>query len=181
MYNGTSYSIVAHRFGNLSQAISFNNGFLQVPPGVYFSSDLTIILWINLRDYNLYSQIIDFVNNKTDNVMLGMFHNTSQIRTVIKMNKDSSQIYSPTVFSLNQWYHVALSLNENNGRIYTNGQFKGNANCTSKLYVPRAVVRTNNFIGKNNWNDSYANAIYDDIKIYQGAMTASEVLCKKSY
>ena len=48
LFNGYSYSLTADRFGNPLQAIYINNGYLQVPPGVYFCGSFTTIVWINI-------------------------------------------------------------------------------------------------------------------------------------
>ncbi len=42
LYNGVSYSLTTDRFGNANSAIYLNNGYLQVPTGVYFSGDFTV-------------------------------------------------------------------------------------------------------------------------------------------
>lgn len=182
LYDGFSYSFVADSFGNPNQAISFNNGYLKAPPGTYFSGDFTITLWVYLRAFNVFTQIIDFGNGQFgDNVMLGLAEKESQIRVVV-INSDWSDIYSPyNLLSLNQWYYVAVSLNGNNGHIYVNGVLTGLVNYTGnsredyELYKPSNVKRTSNFIGTNSWNDSYADAIYDDLKIYTGAMTEAQI------
>ena len=73
---------------------------------------------------------------------------------------------------LNQWYHVAFVLRNTNGYIYVNGIQVG----TGSLFEPSNVTRMSNYIGKSNWGDPNANAIYDDLKIYNGAMSAAEIL-----
>jgi len=66
LYGGTSYSFTTDRFCEENSAIWFNNGYLQVPPGVFFYGDFTVIAWINLKSYQYYSRIIDFGNGSPD-------------------------------------------------------------------------------------------------------------------
>jgi hypothetical protein len=40
----------------------------------------------------------------------------------------------------------------------------------------RNVFRNSNFIGKSNWNaDPYANAGFDELRIYKRALSATEI------
>ncbi len=62
LFNGFNYSFVEDRYGNLNSSIYFQNGYLQVPPGVYFSYDFTFTVWIKLKSFKAYSRVIDFGN-----------------------------------------------------------------------------------------------------------------------
>ncbi len=68
---------------------------------------------------------------------------------------------------LNKWYHVTVTLNGTTGCIYVNGSLV----VTGQLKAPRNVLRTENRIGNVN-----ALAVYDDLKIYQRAMSPEQVL-----
>ena len=47
----------------------------------------------------------------------------------------------------------------------------------SPMLQTNKVIRNSNFIGKGNFQDDpNPNAIYDEIKIYQGALTPAEIL-----
>ena len=41
---------------------------------------------------------------------------------------------------------------------------------------PVNIVRNYNWIGKSNWANTYTNAVYDEIKIYSGALNSSQIL-----
>ena len=45
-----------------------------MPPGVYFTGDFTVIAWVNVKSFQLYSRIIDFGNNNPnkDNIIFGL-------------------------------------------------------------------------------------------------------------
>jgi hypothetical protein len=49
------------------------------------------------------------------------------------------------------------------------------------MFAPNNVQRTNNYIGKSYSTDPNAIAIYDEIKIYQGAMSQANVVNDYSY
>ncbi len=49
LFGGSSYSFVSDRFNSSNSAIFFNQGYLQVPTGVYFSGDFTFTAWIYFK------------------------------------------------------------------------------------------------------------------------------------
>ena len=69
------------------------------------------------------------------------------------------------------WHHLAFILQNKTIYFYVNTteikRFSTN--------VPRNATRTNNYIGRSNWQDLDANAVYDDIKIYEGVLTKTEI------
>ena len=174
LYGGSSYSFVPDRFCSPNSAIFFNSGYLQVPPGVYFSGDFTVTAWINIKSYQSHSRIFDFGNGKNINsILFNMYFTTSQI--VVNIIDRSEQYFVTTpIINLNQWYFVAFVLNGTTGYIYVNGNLVG----SGTLSVPSHINRTSNFIGKSNWGDPNAIAIYDEIQIYQGAISSNDLMKK---
>ncbi len=174
LLNGASYSFTYDRFSNPNSAIYFKKGYLQVPPGSYFSGDFTVTAWINLRSYQHYSRIIDFGNGENnDNVILGFSGDSDNL--FISFNSAQSQkmlIASSVSIKLNQWYHVAFVLSKTKGKIYVDGSSAADGT----LYVPTNVKRNYNYIGKSNWPDPNADAVYDDLKIYNEALSAESIL-----
>jgi hypothetical protein len=51
LFGRLNYSFIYDRFGNANSAIYFNNGYLQGPPGVYFSGYFTDTVWIYFKTY----------------------------------------------------------------------------------------------------------------------------------
>ena len=105
-----------------------------------------------------------------DNVLLAMEGTTSQLGAYILSGAASSHINAASLIQLNQWYHIAFVLNGTTGFIYVNGIQKA----SGTLFQPNHVIRSSNFIGKH--GDPNVDAIYDDLKIYHGAVSAAEVL-----
>jgi len=173
LFGGSSYSFVPDRFGVANSAIYFNHGYLQVPAGVYFSGDFTVTAWIYLNSYQLNSRIFDFGNGPgSDNIGLA-FSGTSSIMYGIDIKGNSElDIHTSSMISLNQWYFIAYVLSGTTGCIYVNG----NQVINGPLHIPNNITRTNNYIGKSNWlEDSNADAIYDEIKIYNQALSSIEI------
>jgi len=173
LFGGSSYSFVPDRFGSPNSAIYFNQGYLQVPEGVYFSGDFTVTTWIYLKSYQYYSRIFDFGNGlMSDNVILAMIDTTSQISGYTFTGSSLLLIRALSIMSLNEWHFISFVLSGTTGYIYVNGSQVE----TGTLYVPKNIQRTRNYIGKSNWEDPNADAIYDELKIYQGALSSSDIM-----
>ena len=175
LFGGSKYSFTTDRFGTPNSAIYFNQGYLEVPSGVYFSGDFTVTAWIYLKSYKYFSSILEFSNGmNSDNIDLLMYESTSYLSAYVY--KGSSSQYFETssssiVINLNQWYFVAFVLNSTTGYIYVNG----NQIANGTLYVPNNIIRTKNYIGGTSWylTDYNADAIYDEIKIYNRVLSSS--------
>ena len=66
------------RFGSPSSALDLFNGFVQVPPGVYFYGDYTVTVWLYIRAFNSWSRLLDFGNGApNDNVIFKLAFDTT--------------------------------------------------------------------------------------------------------
>jgi hypothetical protein len=173
LYGGENYSFVPDRFGSQNSAIYFNQGYLQVPSGNYFSGDFTFTAWIYLKTNQPWLKIFDFGNNGdggSDNVGLAINMTNSKITGFTYNNSSRLLIQaSSIIINLNQWYFISFVLNGTTGYIYVNGNQVAN----DTLNVPNNITRINNYIGKSDLN---ADAIYDEFKIYEGALSSSNIM-----
>jgi len=170
LYGGLNYSFVKNRFCSLNSAIYLNKGYLKVPSGVYFSgSYATLTVWIYLKSYQFQSRIFEFGNGPhNDSVGLSMFDTSSQMFAFTVSNFTTQPI-----INLNEWHFVAFVISDKTSYIYVNGSQIANGT----LQAPNNVIRKSNYIGKSSWStDSNADAIYDDMKIYQGALSSIAIM-----
>jgi len=146
---------------------------LQAPPGIYFSGDFTVIYWFKYRTVgHPYPTLVDFGNGSPmDNVILGFAVSNSSLYFEVDKKTNYSEVSGSSV-GLNSWNHMAFVLRGTNGLIFLNGVLVANGN----LFVPNAVIRTSNFIGRSNWVSSYIDGDLSDLKIYKGALTAKKIL-----
>ena len=175
LYGGQSYSLVADRFNNPNSAIYFNNGYLQAPPGIYFAGDFTITAWIYLKSHYSCQTILEFgngFNSNTINFLMDVY-GIGKLRGFLTNQAAQYFFDTPVVTSnLNQWYYVAYTLSRKTGSIYVNGALS----MSSTLSSINNVTRSTNYIGKDSYCSSKIDAIYDELKIYQGAMSADAIL-----
>jgi hypothetical protein len=176
LFGGDSYSFVSDRFCSPNSAIYFNQGFLQVPEGAYFSGDFTVTVWIYLKSYQYNSRIFDFGNGAgSDNVGLAFYWTTSQMYGFTFSGSSYSYIMSSPIINLNEWYFISFVLSGTTGYIYVNGNQVG----TGTLNVPNNITRTTNYIGKIIWainGNPNADAVYDEFKIYEGALSSGDIM-----
>jgi hypothetical protein len=173
LFGGANFSFVPDRRCSPNSAIYFNQGYLQVPEGVYFSGDFTFTAWIYLKSYQSNSRIFEFGNGQpNDNVALSMNGATPQLFVFTFIGTSISLFVASAIINLNEWYFVAFVLNGTTGYIYVNSDQV----TTGTLYVPINIIRKNNYIGKSNWNEPNADAIYDELKIYQEAFSSADIL-----
>ena len=84
-----------------------------------------------------------------------------------------SSILSNAVIKLNEWSHIAFVLSGTTSFLYVNGVQVS----IGSLSVPSMLSTTNNYMGKSNsLSHSNANAVYDELKIYERALQPNDVL-----
>jgi len=172
LYGGVNYSFVPDRFCSPNSAIYFNSGYLQVPTGVYFSGNFTVTAWIYLKSYQSNSRIFDFGNGlRSDNVFSRTSLNGS-LNGFTFIGSLLSSIQTSSTINLNEWYFISFVLSRTTGLIYVNGNQVG----SGTLNVPKNITRTSNYIGKSNFGNPNADAIYDEFKIYQVALSSDEIM-----
>jgi len=178
LYGGSNYSFTYDRFCSAHSAIYFKKGYLQVPSGVYFYGDFSVTAWIYLKSIESWTCIFDFGNGApSDNVIVAKYNMSTQIYASIYQGINMSSVLTNSTINLNQWYFISYVLSGTIGIIYINGNQVAN----STMRMPNNILRTSNFIGKSNWDvlsdlKTVSNAIYDEMKIYKGAMTSAEIM-----
>jgi arabinan endo-1,5-alpha-L-arabinosidase len=155
--------------------LSFTDGYINAPRGIYFGYEFTVLAWVRLRAYLNYSRLFDFGNGyPMDNVLVGLTWPGNFVASKMYVFNKDFTVYSNINLDLNTWYHVALKLEANSLYIYKNGNLYGSKNLVS--FSNRIVYRDFCYIGKSNWpTDPNANADYDEIKIFNRALSDSEL------
>ena len=159
-----------------------SNGYFSAPSDIYFTGDFTITALVNVISTQNWARLIDFGIGTTDNVFIALSSGSSAcpiVRVYNNGNFDAMHNRSSTVLSLSKWIHVAAILKANTITVYLNCTLKNSESITT---LPRNVVRINNYIGRSNWaSDSYANAKFRNIRIYNRALSTTELNADFNY
>jgi len=150
--------------------------FVKVPPDVFFHGNFTFETWFYKRNNNKWSRVFDFGNGPGASNFIVTFSNNTSGKLSVHVNNESGisrSISTPEPLPLNEWTHVAVTMiMDRITWIYINGEF----NLVAPLQDPDSVVRTINYVGKSNWsNDKYADALIDELRIYEGSKEADEI------
>lgn len=149
--------------------------YLQLDADTWFDSDLTIEVWVYPRSYNDWSRVLDFGNGPdADNVVLALSTGATGMPGFgVRIGDQYTSVNSSEVLPLNTWSHLAVVLNGNRGVMYIDGREVGRNDSMNR---PASVIRKNAYIGRSNWaNDAYANARFDELRIWELARSQTEI------
>ena len=178
LYNGTNASLTYDRFGYDNSALRLNSGYYCVPSGVYFNGPFTTSVWVNVKSTGWSARVFDFGLNgwNSDNIVFSLFRDNS-LTSFFEIYFQSllynwKSLNSNTDIVLNEWIHLAVTFDGSQASFYYNGKSSG----SSAQYQPRNLIRSTNYIGKSNWpQDELANAVFDELRIYNRVLTQSEI------
>jgi len=174
LYGGANYTLTCDRFKIKSSAFYFTHGYVQIPPGYYFSGEeFTISLWFQLISYQTFSALINFGNGQEiDEIDLTMNDTLNKIGMEFLPEKNIIYQVQASPIELKKWYQVAFVYRESIGKFYINGKKVDSA----PFEKPDMIFRAFNYIGKSNWpSDFNADAIIDEIKIYEKALSSRKI------
>jgi len=187
--NGTNYGTVFDS-GKINQGLSFDgtNRYVEIPD----SSSLDIIDEITLEAW-VYPKSWDddawpVPDKSTENSILtkagdsdygawNLHYKTISKGFRFELNNGSTQVLfesSPSM-GLNTWYHVVGTYNGSEMKLYINGSLSNSLSISGQIATNDMPLR----IGKQFWYDdiySYWDGLIDEVKIYNRALNADEVL-----
>jgi probable HAF family extracellular repeat protein len=164
-------------------AVQFNgeNGYVDVPDGVWFGNTFTVEGWVYLKSYANWSRLFDFGLGAGNENVLGALTQGFGGLPVFAIYQGSSgtksEITSTQQLPLNTWTHLAFVRDAGGtGRIFINGIERA----SGSMIAPNNVSRTGNFFGHSNWGaDENADGSFADIRVWNVARTAAEITATK--
>jgi hypothetical protein len=146
------FNLTCDRFNNSNSSV-YIISYLNIPLTVIVSTDFTLTLWIRLTS-SLISNL--FYSESIQLMIINQY-------VTFKIFSFGQSFQSVTSLQLNRWYHLAFVLNATVGYIYINGIQDSNRLLLPKPFGPFSSLKLD-------------NAIYDDIKIYNYKLTATEIM-----
>ena len=166
------------RFGKTDSSLYLNNGWVQMPPGIYINGPgFTISHWINSISSG------DFIPISFSNCNLNDYISTQVSGFNLWGNQmggpsGSSRMYCSQKISLNLWNHLAYVYYPNNTMtLFINGNYA----CSKDNCNPPGIniYRTTNYIGANpQGTNVFLNGYIDEIKIYNVGLTSDQMLAE---
>jgi hypothetical protein len=180
-YNATLVNGPTFTTGQLGQAVNFDgsNDHASLPIGNVVSSlnDFTIATWVKLDTTGSWRRIFDFGTGTSANMFLTPQSGSGTVRFAITTSGGGSevQINGTSALPTGAWTHVAVTKSGNTGTLYVNGAQVGQN--TSMPLNPSNLGNTNqNWLGRSQYSgDSYLDGQIDDFRIYNRALSGSEV------
>ncbi|MEG4484244.1 LamG-like jellyroll fold domain-containing protein [Microcoleus sp. D2_18a_B4] len=170
--------------GRLSSAIELLNTptkfdgtstFVQLPAlDLDFSQGLTIEARVRFEELKNNCSIVDLgCGNNNHNILLKQLDTRKLSLTVFVGTTWQEVGTDADALSANEWLHVAATIEPNGTiKLYVNGEKKKEMN----KQPPQKMLRTSNFIGKNNWpNDPLFKGEMDYVRVWQKALTQQEI------
>ena len=176
-YNGTveSATLTTDRHGNTNSAYLFdgNTSYISIPSNAINNLPTgTVAAFIYLSQLGIQSTILDKTNTDSINFFQFIVDVNNHLRVLINGLYGSETPYrSNTALNQDQWYHVAVTWDGTNIKFYLNGALDATSAFTSG--VPSASRQP--YIGKVDNNTAYMNGKIDELRIYNYALSQSEI------
>ncbi|WP_422491704.1 VCBS domain-containing protein, partial [Endozoicomonas sp. ALE010] len=144
--------------------------------GMQTGGAMTIASWVRFDSFDQgWSRVVDFGNGAGDhNIFLSHTGQTNGLAFGIW--DDSGTEHKLTLddfLTTDQWVHITATVDSSGlMSVYKNGELAG----THQGVVPSVMVRTNNYVGKSNWDSNgYLDGAIDDLAIFNEALDASQI------
>ena len=151
-----------------------NNDMLEIPYAKWFNGDLTIEAWIKPRSIKkAWNRLMQLGQEGVNNVFLSA-SGENTIPTPgfgYYSNGLYEKISAPDPIDLNEWAHVAATIEGKTIRLYINGQQVATKTTTQ---VPDGSDRTDNVIGKAYYDQAFDGFI-DDLRIWSVARSQEQI------
>jgi hypothetical protein len=176
LVNGPAW-IVGHG-GNAVSLNSSASNYVSLPAGVVSSlTSFSIAAWVKLNANATWARIFDFGTGTSNYMFLSPVGagNTLRFAITISAGAGEQQINYNAVLSTGAWHHLVVTLMAGTGILYVDGVPVG-TNSGITLAPSDLGSTTQNWIGRSQYPaDPYLNGLVDDLRIYRGALSASDV------
>ncbi|HEU0185818.1 MAG TPA: LamG-like jellyroll fold domain-containing protein [Blastocatellia bacterium] len=175
---GSGASFVTGAIGNAVRLNGGSEGHVTLPAGVVESlNDFTIAAWVKLDASPNWARVFDFGSGTSVNMFLTSRNgNDGSVRYAITTGGGGAEqrINTNVTLATGVWTHLAVTLSGNTGVLYVNGVEAGrNSNMT--LRPSSLGDTTQNWIGRSQYPDPPLPGVFDDFRIYNLGLSASEI------
>jgi DUF1680 family protein len=141
-------------------------------------ADFTIAAWVNLGSAQSWSRLFDFGQSTTVNMFLtpraGVTGNVPRFAITVGGSGQEQRIDGTAALPTNQWVHLAVTLSQQTGILYVNGEPAGTN--TAMTLTPSSLGNPGNrWIGRSQYGDAPLDATLDEFHIFDRALSRQEL------
>lgn len=169
--------VADHKVGDKS--LSLTAQFVQLPYRVADSDELSVAMWVKWNTSTTqWQRIFDFGNDEDHYLFLTPNSGISKMRFAIKNGGDEQILDCPSKLSSYLWKHVVVTMGKDKTAIYVDGTEV--ASTTGITIKPSDIRPVLNYLGRSQYTaDPNISANYDDVRIFNYALSADEVKAVK--
>lgn len=169
--------VADHKVGDKS--LSLTAQFVQLPYRVADSDELSVAMWVKWNTSTTqWQRIFDFGNDEDHYLFLTPNSGTSKMRFAIKNGGDEQILDCPSKLSSYLWKHVVVTMGKDKTAIYVDGTEV--ASTTGITIKPSDIRPVLNYLGRSQYMAApNISANYDDVRIFNYALSADEVKAVK--
>jgi hypothetical protein len=169
--------VADHKVGDKS--LSLTAQFVQLPYRVADSDELSVAMWVKWNTSTTqWQRIFDFGNDEDHYLFLTPNSGASKMRFAIKNGGDEQILDCPSKLSSYLWKHVVVTMGKDKTAIYVDGTEV--ASTTGITIKPSDIRPVLNYLGRSQYTaDPNISANYDDVRIFNYALSADEVKAVK--
>ena len=173
-YHGLVGGDLSYDSGKIGSAVVLNgtDNYVQLPAYIVNNDEITISTWVYWNGGNVWQRIFDFGNDQKENMFLTAAADSGNLRFAINAG-DGEQTLESSPLTTGQWVHLAVVLDSGGGRLYVNGAIA--VQSSSVTLKPSDFKPVMNYIGRSQFPDPLFSGRIDEFRIYNYALTTSEV------
>ena len=166
---GSGWTGANLRWGTGAIMFDGTNDYVEVPdtPALNLTTAGTIELWIKRNAAQNYPMFV----TKGASTEYEVMENSTTGRFAFRWGADAGEIISNAVIPIGQWTHLVAIYDGAHRYLYINGELDNSDNYSTNAVANASPVR----IGART-DGFYTNATIDTVRIYNRALTPSEVL-----
>ena len=182
---GTGFNTAWTATGKYGKALNFNGttALVSVPdaPSLDLTNGMTLEAWVNPSQVSAWRTLIMKEsaispiprNGWSVLTAYGMYANTDTSRPNVFFNGpvNGYEVRGTSQVPVNAWTHVAATFDGSNLRMYINGNLQATAAATAPIATTADALR----IGGNNIWGEYFQGLIDEVRVYNRALSASEI------
>jgi len=181
--NGTLVNGPAWTTGKIAGALAFDgvDDYVEIPDtNLNLTSQVTLSAWVNIKSRTTRQAIVgqwNYIDSPAKQSVLLDARGDIDQRFGFSLSNDGTDATRTTVYSEQRflpetWYHVVGTYDGSIMKLYINGEMESSASKTGNIFISN----TEWLIGAlNSGTDAYFNGIIDDVRIYNRALSETEV------